>query len=233
MGFCYLRKPSELSWTLGEDLRWPLFVDSWLLDSVGSVLVSDSYCRSILRTLNTVEMRIPLVDHGATGHFQASIYLSKITTGGQLAIFVKKKNANKFRNCGFLRYWTLSNLPLFLLGTPIFALLTISAFSMLTQHHTTTSDTRTSEKFRKNPGHGSSQILRNMAISQLGLVLLTLTTAHVQIITRLASAYPVWLWYTASSAQKGDAPLLKGVVAFSVIYATIQAALFASFLPPA
>jgi phosphatidylinositol glycan class V len=76
------------------------------------------------------------------------------------------------------------------------------------------------------------QILRNLAVSQLLLTLITFTTAHVQIITRLSSAYPVWLWYAANSLGKGDA--LPGIITkFMVMYAAVQGGLFASFLPPA
>jgi len=74
------------------------------------------------------------------------------------------------------------------------------------------------------------QVLRNMAVSQLALTMLTLTTAHVQIITRISSAYPVWMWYLAMS-QRGA--LLGGFIGFIVTYAVVQAGLFASFLPPA
>jgi|SRR4051812_12544272 phosphatidylinositol glycan class V len=76
------------------------------------------------------------------------------------------------------------------------------------------------------------QVLRNLAVSQLALTTLTLTTAHVQIITRLASAYPVWLWYLASSCKESSL-FGKTFVSFMMMYGLIQAGLFASFLPPA
>lgn len=76
------------------------------------------------------------------------------------------------------------------------------------------------------------QMVRNLAVSQLLLTLITFTTAHVQIITRISSAYPVWLWYAAMSFRKGDA--MAGILTkFMVMYAAIQGGLFASFLPPA
>jgi phosphatidylinositol glycan class V len=76
-----------------------------------------------------------------------------------------------------------------------------------------------------------TNVLRNMAISQLFLVLLTLTTAHVQIITRISSAYPVWLWYLSKSS--GEGRLLGAFAKFMVLYCIIQGGLYASFLPPA
>jgi phosphatidylinositol glycan class V len=77
------------------------------------------------------------------------------------------------------------------------------------------------------------QVIRNLAVSQLMLVLLTSTTAHVQIITRISSAYPVWLWYIAISYREGKALLVGRIVKFMVVYSVIQGGLFASFLPPA
>ncbi len=86
------------------------------------------------------------------------------------------------------------------------------------------------EKYR----NVESQILRNMAAAQLALVLVTLFTAHVQIITRISSAYPVWMWYAAAvSTRKGDSFHAGLIVKFEVMYAIIQGGLFASFLPPA
>lgn len=80
---------------------------------------------------------------------------------------------------------------------------------------------------------GSQQVLRNLAISQLFLVLLTLSTAHVQIITRISSAFPIWLWYGSTLSQEGQARIVDGFVKFMVLYALIQGGFYASFLPPA
>lgn len=77
------------------------------------------------------------------------------------------------------------------------------------------------------------QVIRNLAVSQLMLVLLTSTTAHVQIITRISSAYPVWLWYLAVSCWEEKTLLVDRIVKFMVVYSVIQGGLFASFLPPA
>ena len=77
-------------------------------------------------------------------------------------------------------------------------------------------------------------LIRSLAASQAILALINLTTSHVQIVTRLASGYPVWYWWIASSLcddkrkSRGQA-----VVIFMIMYAGIQAVLYASFLPPA
>ena len=76
-------------------------------------------------------------------------------------------------------------------------------------------------------------ILRNLAVSQLLLTMLTLTTAHVQIITRISSAYPICLWYLATQLREGTSPLAGNAVRVMVIYGIVQGGLYASFLPPA
>lgn len=78
-----------------------------------------------------------------------------------------------------------------------------------------------------------SSVLRNLAVSQLLLAVVTLTTAHVQIITRISSASPVWLWYLSDLASGGNARWAGRSVIFMVMYAIVQGGLFASFMPPA
>ena len=138
------------------------------------------------------------------------------------------------RNVGLFRYWTLSNLPLFFLATPMLAIMTISGlwalrYSPEMEHNSITQKDVNDELCPIK----SFPILRNLAISQLMLTLLTLTTAHVQIISRISSAYPVWLWYLAASSREGNYVRSKYLIRFIVVYAVIQGGLFASFLPPA
>lgn len=72
----------------------------------------------------------------------------------------------------------------------------------------------------------------SMALPQLVLAVLALTTYHVQIITRISSGYPLWyIWLAAKTQEtpKRTVPIIR----WMVIYALIQAGLYASFLPPA
>ncbi|TVY85509.1 GPI mannosyltransferase [Lachnellula suecica] len=133
-------------------------------------------------------------------------------------------------NCGLFRYWTLSNLPLFLLATPMLAVLTISGIWGLRF------DSRGKQGSGKQTPAQEVEVafpmLRNLAMSQLMLTLLTFTTAHVQIITRISSASPIWLWYATVSHGKGNA-VVGNLTRFIVLYGLVQGGLFASFLPPA
>lgn len=77
-------------------------------------------------------------------------------------------------------------------------------------------------------------VVRSMVFTQVLLVGLAITNYHVQIITRLSSGYPAWYWWVAACLRSPKTrDLGSGLVVFMVMYALIQAVLFASFLPPA
>ena len=85
-------------------------------------------------------------------------------------------------------------------------------------------------------------ILRRLAVPQLILAVLAMTSYHVQIITRISSGYVVWYWWIAAALCETEADTGTGVkgrrisrvtVRYMVIYAIVQAGLYASFLPPA
>lgn len=77
-------------------------------------------------------------------------------------------------------------------------------------------------------------LVGSMAVSQMLLVLLAVSSYHVQIITRLSSGYPAWYWWLAACLKSSKTRAMgSGIVVFVIMYASIQGALFASFLPPA
>ncbi|KAG0648638.1 Glycosylphosphatidylinositol-anchor biosynthesis 18 [Hyphodiscus hymeniophilus] len=135
-------------------------------------------------------------------------------------------------NVGLFRYWTIPNVPLFLLAAPMIALMTVSGIWALTYRINDKYPPSELQKKINNVGIERFPILRNLAVSQLMLTCLTFTSAHVQIITRISSAYPVCLWYLAAQLRK-ESSLARNVVRYMVIYAVVQGGLFASFLPPA
>lgn len=84
------------------------------------------------------------------------------------------------------------------------------------------------------------ECLRSFAVPQLLLTVLAITNFHVQIITRISSGYPlVYIWVADSLTRRlhlaffGSKTPSWIVVRWMVVYALVQAALFASFLPPA
>lgn len=115
---------------------------------------------------------------------------------------------------------------------PMFVILTISGFWAL-KLNPSDKQGQSDKAKRTKEGSGAQQVVRNLAVTQLSLVALTLSTAHVQIVTRISSAFPVWLWYGSNASQDGKTMLVGGLVKFMVIYALVQGGLYASFLPPA
>lgn len=132
------------------------------------------------------------------------------------------------RNNGFLTYWTVSNLPLFLLAAPI---LTTMFYSTLVAVRGQIGQS-SSACWSLVPGHTAirQSIVLRIAIPQGILAVMALTNLHVQIINRICSGYPVWYWFLA--ALGGTRAFSIGVQAMA-LYAGIQAVLFGSFLPPA
>ncbi|OJI91093.1 hypothetical protein ASPTUDRAFT_37986 [Aspergillus tubingensis CBS 134.48] len=152
---------------------------------------------------------------------------------------------------GFLRYWTLSNVPLFALASPMLVILVYSAIWTLGVD----SRRRETPTNTMQPGSPTGQLtgrlMRSLAAPQITLAVMVFFCNHVQIITRLASGYPVWYIWTAtlimnrytgpSTASKRQLEEKTNdrnsywqiIVQYMVIYAAVQGVLFAAFLPPA
>ena len=76
-------------------------------------------------------------------------------------------------------------------------------------------------------------VIRRIALPQAVLAILAVTSYHVQIITRISSGYPLWYWWLAWSLMVGEQKMPLYLIRWMIIYGIVQAALFASFLPPA
>ncbi|KAI1410669.1 glycosyltransferase family 76 protein [Hypoxylon sp. FL1857] len=135
----------------------------------------------------------------------------------------------RYWNVGFLRYWTPSNIPLFLLAAPMIYLLIRSGLQ-LTRKPIIIATEKTDPVISSH----SQLLFRSMALTQLILAILAVTSYHVQIITRISSAYPLWYWWLAGLITNERTSTFGGkVVRFMVMYSAIQTPLFACFLPPA
>jgi len=140
-------------------------------------------------------------------------------------------------NVGFLRYWTPGNIPLFLLAAPTLAALCISSWMALCGNLSTSTN---SSATAHTHAHATA-ILRRLALPQLLLAVLAFTLFHVQVITRLASGYPVLYIWAAMMIERREKIQVLGrdwtigrlIVGFAVVYAIVQGGLFASFMPPA
>lgn len=141
------------------------------------------------------------------------------------------------RNVGFLRYWTVSNIPLFLLAAPMLCMMFYSSWIALTGRANAMSSTVTKiEKTQSTSVARSAlrtdSILIRLALVEIALATLAFTSFHVQIINRISSGYPVWYLILARDVLDGKRQA-KWMFRWIIMYALIQAVLFTAFLPPA
>ncbi|KAI0203643.1 GPI mannosyltransferase 2 [Astrocystis sublimbata] len=132
-------------------------------------------------------------------------------------------------NVGFLRYWTPGNVPLFLLAGPMLYFMARSGTNFVLDPHLPNEGAMSASALENLRG-----LLRSMALAQLVLTALAITSYHIQIITRISSGYPLWYWWLANLlSDDNTASTGRKIVIFMIMYATIQGVLYASFLPPA
>ena len=145
------------------------------------------------------------------------------------------------RNVGLFRYWTLSNLPLFMLALPMLWMLIESSVTTLHNAHRQSlhgrSVPRTDESNGSNDIPAAACDLPELVLPQLVLAIAAASSFHVQIINRIASGYPMWYmtiatWLMDQGTTKHES-LGQWAVQGMVVYSLIQGTLFANFLPPA
>ncbi|KAK5723772.1 ER membrane glycoprotein subunit of the GPI transamidase complex-like protein [Elasticomyces elasticus] len=253
-----------------------------MLPRLGAVL-STRDGEAITRVLATLAAGMLV----ATGFVlpQAVAYMEYCTTGAarpwctayppSIYSFVQ----SEYWDVGFMRYWKMSNLPLFLLALPVGGAMLGAALLALRQSEDLAKIVMGPKKeIRDQPFPPPPQVaskgekvwthcLPRFALMELALVGLTFTSFHVQIINRISSGYPVWYTIMAilisesqgwqeeggsegRQGQRGnDSTVQEGqtlssllgmkrvkpewVVRGMVVYAVVQAGLYASFLPPA
>ncbi|KAF2812688.1 mannosyltransferase [Mytilinidion resinicola] len=158
-------------------------------------------------------------------------------------------------NVGFLRYWTISNVPLFLIATPLLWVMVQSAILSLENKPKSLvidpqsrSSVGSVERIIPKPSEDQHPTevergyLRRLALPQLVLALMALTNFHVQIINRIASGYPIWYLFiarvlfhssTSEASKQQPAKITRVFIRWMIMYAIVQGSLFANFLPPA
>ncbi|GEQ68892.1 hypothetical protein JCM33374_g2561 [Metschnikowia sp. JCM 33374] len=117
---------------------------------------------------------------------------------------------------GFLKYWTMNNLPNFAFAAPtvVLSALAVRYFAQI---------------------YPVERILPVLAVNVVFLLSLILFW-HVQIITRIHTFLPVVYWLMAgliTQPNTSDRKWAKAYVAYFVIWNVLQPSLFSAFLPPA
>lgn len=178
---------------------------------------------------------------GATNWSLASTRGYKAITG-KCASMIARPHLTSFRNVGLFNYWTLSNLPLFLMAAPMLWLLLVSSVTVLRSHFQPPFHGRPVPHDRVTDRPKDTSALTHqvpeLALPQLVLAVTAATSFHVQIVNRLASGYPTWYMMIATwLVHDRQEPINKRqgewIVRGLLIYALTQGTLFANFLPPA
>ncbi|KAF2849981.1 glycosyltransferase family 76 protein [Plenodomus tracheiphilus IPT5] len=152
---------------------------------------------------------------------------------------------SQYWNVGLFRYWTISNLPLFVLAAPVLWLLLESSVATLR----TGLEVLQRQSHVSKAGRDATQkvprfaviALPELALPQLILAVAAITSFHVQIVNRIASGYPTWYVAIAQMLVNGSATpssgeaTMKGqwIVRGMIMYTLVQGMLYANFLPPA
>lgn len=129
-------------------------------------------------------------------------------------------------------------MPLFLLALPMLSVLGLSSYWSFCLNGRSN---RVDDTARHTDETIESRILIRLSLPQLLVAILTLTNFHVQIINRISSGYPLWYIWLANLIDQNQTShgyvekkaTAKFIVQGIIIYGLIQAALYASFLPPA
>lgn len=161
----------------------------------------------------------------------------------------------KYWNSGFLQYWTLAQIPNFLIAAPVYALLLSfclwhvagalhpqlnSCYSRLTSAKRGLISSASTDKPSHSDPFLSSSITPH-ALHSLFLTFTLLFNSHVQIMLRQAASMPVVYWAAAWLFLRdgGDRKVAgrwgwgRLWVGWSVIWGAISLILWVTFLPPA
>jgi len=183
------------------------------------------------------------MSHGVQNFRQAFILRFNPDTGlyqiSQLQDFLLTEP----RNTGLFKYWTISNIPLFLLAAPmLLTLIWSSGLPFFFKKKDAQQQPKGNNQYLLHLDTNSvnASLLRRLALPQIVTALLAITTFHVQIINRISSGYALWHILLASTALDTNTSTAwsksfwVGIGIRSMIgYGMVQAVLFSSFLPPA
>lgn len=134
-------------------------------------------------------------------------------------------------NVGFMRYWTMQQLPNFLIAAPVLLLLFFSSTThILRVFPHQVSPRSTSESTIVSPMLTLS--LLPHAIHAFIFTCMLLFASHTQIILRLASSMPFTYW-SAARLFFEHPKWAKAWVAWSIIWGAVSIVLWSTFLPPA
>jgi GPI mannosyltransferase 2 len=113
-------------------------------------------------------------------------------------------------NVGLFKYFTMGNVPLFIMGAPQFVILIMAL-----------------ERFR------TWKSLRGVWIVTFVYIVVQFSVMHVQIINRVCTFVPFHLMYVAWGLCRDTVGMETWIVRYWIFWIILQTALFSTFLPPA
>jgi phosphatidylinositol glycan class V len=137
---------------------------------------------------------------------------------------------SRYWNVGFLRYWSFSQLPNFIIAAPLFFLITDFLIAYARYHLLSSSRNRNATDCASMPFYNIS--LFPHLVHSVILSCMLLLNAHTQIILRLAPSIPIVYWAVARLIAT-RATLGRQWVTWCTIWGIVSIILWSSFLPPA
>lgn len=129
-------------------------------------------------------------------------------------------------NSGFLLYWTLSQLPNFIIASP--TILLILAFSF---HHLRNTSLTNKKNLKAQHPFGNRSLTPHV-IHAIIFTCILVFASHTQIILRVAASMPVVYWAAAWLVL--EHPKFGRLwVTWSVLWGIVSTILWVAFLPPA
>ncbi|KAG1799794.1 glycosyltransferase family 76 protein [Suillus plorans] len=186
---------------------------------------------------------IPFIHHNVTAYLlfckPSATHIPDWCTNNMLPSIYSHVQS-KYWNVGFLRYWTVSNIPNFMFALPV--LLNVFAFCWFYLSNLPAIIPHIAPRIRskKNDVPPPPQLdspflspsLLPHVLHALALTLILTFNAHVQISLRLLPSLPLTYW--AAARLMLDLPKWgKAWVTWSVLWGALSCVLWAVFLPPA
>ncbi|RIA90519.1 Glycosyltransferase Family 76 protein, partial [Glomus cerebriforme] len=156
-----------------------------------------------------------------------------------LYLFVQKF----YWNCGFLTYYEIKQIPNFLLASPMILLsfYGIYDYSKIDFKRIFTLGLQQQQQRSEITSLYYSHNLLPFIYLWAVLLIYSITSMHIQVITRFFSSQPMVYWFVAhlfmkslsEDANRSDKILGYGVLTYFILYGVSGIILFANFFPPA
>ncbi|KAJ2740116.1 ER membrane glycoprotein subunit of the GPI transamidase complex-like protein [Coemansia sp. BCRC 34301] len=150
----------------------------------------------------------------------------------------------EYWDIGFLKYYTVQQLPNFALAAPVVTLSLVGLYTYVAhdplrvatlgwhQRRTATTGTGSGSIAPLESAFFGRELLPHVYLWALLLGVAT-TTMHVQVVTRFFSSVPVMFWFAAHAATSTRWQHRAAVVGYFATYGLAGVVLFSSFFPPA